>query len=255
MTIPPAALTEFSRTLADPRERFAILAEGNVSLRDGDRPQDVFWVKASGVEMHRAEQGDFVSLHLPSVIEFIDGESVGDEAVSRMFEEAGAGGRRPSVEALLHAVCLSDPAVTAVAHSHPEAALSVLCSQRPELLVAGALFPDEIVVLGRHRMLVPYVDPGISLARTVRVMLDAHQQRHGASPRVIYLQNHGVFALGSSPREALQITRMVEKTARVLQGAARFGEPRYLPEDEASRIDTRPDELHRRRLLAEAREG
>jgi len=101
-------------------------------------------------------------------------------------------------------------------------------------------------VLGLAPLLVPYVDPGLQLAREVRRML---RERDAGVPRVIYLQNHGMFALGKSEAEVLQITEMAVKVAGVLLGAAQIGGVEYMDSAEAIRIDTRPDELMRRAVL------
>lgn len=245
----PSSIVAFARELGDPRSPFAILAEGNVSIRDGSG----FVVKATGAQMCDASDDDFVRVELGTLLDLIhDVGRTADDDVSRAFGAAGEpGARRPSVESLLHAVCYRIGSVRAVAHSHPETALALLSSSRPELIAEGAMFPDQIVVLGRHPLYVPYADPGLELARNVDRLLDDHCATHGEPPKVLYLQNHGIFALGTSVAEAMRITRMAEKCARVLVGALAAGGPRFLVPTEADRIDTRPDELLRRRQLAE----
>ena len=114
------------------------------------------------------------------------------------------------------------------------------------------LFPDQIVVLGRRPLFVPYVDPGLALARRVRDDLKLHVARHGEPPKVIYLGNHGLFALGLTPEHVLQITAMAVKASRVLAGALAVGGVSALAEAEADRIDARPDEHYRRAALARA---
>ena len=69
---------------------------------------------------------------------------------------------------------------------------------------------------------------------------------------MIYLRNHGLFALGRDPGDALAITTMAVKCARVLQCALAVGHPTYLDDVLAARIDTRLDEQLRRARLAEA---
>jgi ribulose-5-phosphate 4-epimerase/fuculose-1-phosphate aldolase len=69
---------------------------------------------------------------------------------------------------------------------------------------------------------------------------------------VIYLRNHCLFALGRDPGDALAITMMAVKCARVLQDALAVGHPTYLDDALAARIDTRPDEQLRRAKWAEA---
>ena len=120
------------------------------------------------------------------------------------------------------------------------------------------LFPDQIVVLGRRPLFVPYVDPGLALARRVRDDLARHVTRHGEPPKVIYLGNHGLFALGRTPEHVLQITAMAVKASRVLAGALAMGGVRALTDAQADRIESRPDEHYRRAALAragEARDG
>jgi hypothetical protein len=47
------------------------------------------------------------------------------------------------------------------------------------------------------------------------------------------------------------MTAMAQKCARAIIGAASVGGVRFMPEHEVRRIDTRPDEIYRRALLAE----
>ena len=164
-------------------------------------------------------------------------------------------GRRPSVEAMLHAVCLELGGAQAVGHTHPGPVVALLCSEHAEKLATEMLFPDQVVVLGRRPLFVPYVDPGLALARRVRDELETHVARHGEPPKVIYLGNHGLFALGATPEHVLQITAMAVKASRVLAGALAVGGPSALAEAEADRIDARPDEHYRRAALARARTG
>ncbi|NQX33210.1 class II aldolase/adducin family protein [Herbiconiux sp. VKM Ac-2851] len=278
------ALVELSRELGRPDRAWAVLAEGNTSVALGDGRM---LVKASGASMAIAVPGDFVAVGLPEVLALVDaapddpaaatdracatgatvdtgagvdlaadaGPGAGhsaddDEAVRALFAAAAAGGRRPSVEALLHAVCLALPGVEAVGHTHPVPVNALLCSPRASLLVEGALFPDQIVVLGTDPLLVPYADPGLPLARVVRRMLGERLAATGSVPKVVYLGNHGMFALGSSPAEVLRITEMAVKVAQVVLGSLAAGGPVFLSAEDVARIDTRPDELLRRAALA-----
>lgn len=112
------------------------------------------------------------------------------------------------------------------------------------------MFPDQIVVMGQSQMLVPYVDPGLPLAQEVLARLRSHVRRFGSHPKVIYLQNHGMFALGATAEETLQITAMAVKAARVMISALSVGRPTFLAQHNADRINTRPDEELRRNLLS-----
>ncbi|WP_125099415.1 class II aldolase/adducin family protein [Leucobacter chromiireducens] len=241
-------IVELTRRAGDPGHGFAILAEGNTSIRTAP---DRMLVKATGSSMRGATHESFVEVDLPAFWAAIDAGPADDAHVRELFSRATTWGNgRPSVESLLHAVCQRLDGVDAVVHTHPVPVNTLLCSDQAELLVAGSLFPDQIVVMGRHALLIPYVDPGLPLARAVAASLDSHLQEHGERPRVIYLRNHGMFALAETAEEAVSITEMAVKSARVLAGALTIGAPVFLTEEHADRIDTRPDELLRRSLLA-----
>jgi rhamnose utilization protein RhaD (predicted bifunctional aldolase and dehydrogenase) len=241
-----ATIIDLSRTIGRPEAELVILAEGNTSVRTAD---DRMLVKATGSFLATADETDFVEVDLPIYTGLLATVGASDEAVAERLEAAVvAGTKRPSVESLLHAVCYSVPGVEVVAHTHPIAVNAILCSAHPEALL-GSLFPDQIVVLGRRPLLVPYVDPGLKLAQYVAARLLEHVAQYGRAPKAIYLANHGMFALGATADEVLQVTNMAVKVARVVAGAYGLGGPAYLSDADADRIDTRPDEEYRRRLL------
>lgn len=213
--------------LAHSLAEHAILAEGNVACRlDGD----AMLVKASGASLATATASSFVALPVAAALE--PGTPPAD-------------GPRPSVEAPLHAVCFQHADAEFVGHTHPVPVNAVLCSEHAPSIVRP-LFPDQIVVCGADPLFVPYVDPGLELAAAVRDLLTVRSR----PPKAIYLQNHGLVALGQTPQEVLQITAMAVKAAEILLGALATGAPAFLPDDEVARIDSRPDEHYRRRVLA-----
>lgn len=241
------AIVALSRALGDPARELAILGEGNTSLRSREA---TMLVKASGASLATVTAADFVELETAPLIAMLDEPAIDDAAVAEAFAAVEARtGRRPSVEAMLHAVCLERGGAEVVGHTHPVPVLALLCSPHAEALATPMLFPDQIVVLGRRPLFVPYVDPGLALARRVRDDLEAHVARHGEPPRVIYLGNHGLFALGATPAHVLQITAMAVKASRVLAGALAVGGATGLSEADADRIDTRLDEHYRRGAL------
>jgi rhamnose utilization protein RhaD (predicted bifunctional aldolase and dehydrogenase) len=244
---PRAELVRLSRELGRPEADLVVLAEGNAAVRVGP---DAMLVKATGAMMRDAEPDDFVTVSIAALLELLDGPG-DDAAVAAGFRRARIdGSRRASVEAILHAVCLTAGGATVVAHTHPTAVNAVLCSRRAADLADVALFPDQVVVLGSAPLFVEYHDPGVPLARQVRRQLVAHLAEHGTPPRVVYLANHGMFALGAAREEVLQVTTMAVKTARVLAGTWALGGPRPMTTEHVLRIDTRPDELLRRAALA-----
>ena len=240
-------LIAMTRTLGDPALDYAILGEGNSSARiDGE----TFWVKASGAQMGTIEAEGFVEVRFDRVLSMLKAESLSDEEVKAGLEAARVDPQataRPSVETVLHAVILSLEGVSFVGHTHPTAVNAILCSQKAEEAIAGRLFPDEIVYCGLAPVYVPYTDPGLPLTRAVRDAIDAYLDEYRERPKVVLLQNHGLFALGQSPSEVENITAMYCKTARVILGTYALGGPHPMNPEAVARIHTRPDELYRRR--------
>ena len=241
-------IVALSRALGDPALDLAILGEGNTSLRTGD---GTMLVKASGASLVSVTAADFVELETAPLTALLDDPAADDAAVAQAFapvEERT--GRRPSVEAMLHAVCLELGGAHVVGHTHP------VPVRRAPVLPArrGA----------GHRDALPRPDRGPGTPAALRALRRsgpragaprprrsrAHVARHGEPPKVIYLGNHGLFALGLTPEHVLQITAMAVKASRVLAGALAAGGASALAEAEADRIDARPDEHYRRAALA-----
>jgi len=176
------------------------------------------------------------------------------QTVQRVYDEAKvdkAQKRRPSVETLFHAVCLSLPGVSFVAHTHPAPVNMLCCSASFPESLRGRMYPDEVVWLGVDSVFVPYRDPGVELAREISAALAAYRSRNGEVPQVAYLQNHGLVALGGTRTAAENTTFTAVKAARVRLGAMAAGGIHLLPEGEARRLLGRPDEAYRIKMAQE----
>ncbi|WP_051580487.1 class II aldolase/adducin family protein [Pseudonocardia acaciae] len=242
-------LVRLSHQLGDPAADLAILGEGNTSAALGDGS---FLVKASGATLGRITEDDLVRLDHAEVLALVDDPTLDDHDVAALSARLAASheGKPASIETMLHALALDLPGVRVVGHTHPTAVNALLCSDRAADLVAGSLFPDQVVVCGAHALLVPYAEPGLPLARAVRRGLAAHVDEHGAPPRLVHLANHGIVALGENAAQVLAVTAMAVKAARILSGALAVGAPRYLDPETVRRLDTRADERHRRAMLS-----
>lgn len=255
MNTPRLELLRLCNALGEPGRDLVLSAEGNVSSRvDGQADESLrMIIKASGCSLATMTEDDLLLVDRRVISPLLDLADLTDGDTAAAYRasvvDGGAHPRMPSVEAILHAVIYDETGAHVIAHTHPTAVNAILCSQHPELLVGGALFPDMIVVLGRRQLLLPYVDPGVPLARAVRDAIRAFVAEEGTSPRVIYLANHGLFVLAASPDEALQITSMVVKVARIIAGSLAAGGPRFLDPANVDRIEKRPDEQYRRSLL------
>ena len=242
-------LVALSNHLGDPAMDCAILGEGNTSTR---ADAETFWVKASGFELRTITAKGFVRVAFDRVFDLLDRPALSDAEVKAGLSAAKvdpAAIAHPSVETLLHAIGLNLEGVNFIGHTHPVAVNSLTCSVGFEAAFAGRLFPDEIVICGPAPLLVPYVDPGVPLARYIQQQLAVYADRYGQPPRVILMQNHGLIALGRTPQQVENITLMMVKTARILLGAITAGGPRFMAQADVDRIHTRPDELYRRQKL------
>src|SRR5262245_33156378 len=237
-----------SHELGREERQLAILGEGNTSAicQDG-----VFWVKASGSQLGNITSQGFSQVSLGAVMELLENETMDDHAVGRALLEVlvDSSHRRPSVETFLHALCLQEGGAKWVAHTHAVSVNQILCSRLGAEPFLQHLFPDGIVVCGRHPAVVPYVDPGFVLGRVVRDEFRRYADAHGHLPKLLLMVNHGLVALGQTAQEALNITLMADKWAKVIVGTAALGGPNFLPDEEAARIDARLDEHYRRSLL------
>lgn len=243
------ALIDLSHQLGREGRGWAILGEGNTSARLDD---DTFLVKASGSYLSTIEEGGFSAVKIQPVLDMIDSEDLTDEQVKEGLSAAlvDPGGKRPSVETFLHALCLTEGGASWVGHTHTESVLKILCSKLSFEPFMKPLYPDQIVVCGREIAILPYVDPGLILARAVRDVLRDFKERTGTTPKLLLMQNHGPVALGKNAKEVFNIHQTLDKWANVLLGAITCGGVNYLSEEQADRIESRPDEHYRRQMIA-----
>lgn len=241
-------LASLSRELGREDRQLAILGEGNTSADLGD---GTFLVKASGTSLGTltAEGLSHVShaavdrlLARPDASE----QEIEDGLVACLVDPTR---RKPSVETFLHSLCLREPGVGWTGHTHTTSVLSVLASRHGAEPFHRHVCPDAIVVCGRQVLSIPYINPGLELALAVRDGLARFRAEHGKPPKVILMENHGPVALGASSKEVFNIMLMLDKWARVLLGAFATGGPRFLPDEEVARIDSRLDEAYRRRMI------
>jgi len=252
-------LVAMSKHLGDPANDYVILGEGNTS---GLNTDGTFWVKASGHQLPTIGADGFVRVSLTRALAILDEDGLDDAGIKARLMEARVDpetGRwpspnsttRPSTETVFHALCLSLDDVNFVGHTHATAVNMLTCSNAFEEAFSGRLFPDEIVMCGIAPVLVPYIDPGIPLAREIRSRINAYIDTYAEIPKVILMQNHGPVALGRTAEQVENITAMMVKTARVILGAYSVGGPHFLTPENVDRIHTRPDEAYRRKLLGE----
>lgn len=241
-------LVQLARELGKPELKLSILAEGNVSADAGD---GTFFVKASGGQMGTIEAGGFTQVRTQVILDALTRPDISDQAVQGVMEASrvSPNSKLPSIETFLHAICLSEGGAKWVGHTHTLSVNRILCSRHGAQLFLKHVFPDSIVVCGRHVAIVPYADPGVRLALGMQASLRDFMQRHGTPPKVVLMESHGPVALGQSEKEVMNIMLMLDKWALVLWGTYAAGGPKFLEDSISERIETRPDEHHRRKEL------
>jgi len=242
-------LVAMSRYLGDPERPYVILGEGNTSARIDE---DSFYVKASGTTLEGCSGGDFLPVSISKVIAILDDPKATDDDVDKVLRAAvldPGEKRKPSVETMLHAILLQYPEYAFAAHSHPVLTNAILCSVNAEEAMAGRTCPDHIVVMGNKSVWVPYVDPGLVLAREVRDRVRRFIDEEGELPRAIMLQNHGSIAMAENGKKTIAITRMTEKASQIVLGSYAMGGPHFMDAKNVDRIHTRPDEAYRQKVI------
>ena len=242
------ALLELARELGDGRQ-MAILGEGNVSA---SLDEERFLVKASGTNLATLQPDQLVAVRSKPLLDAVEeDQALQDEAVEALLRDVreDKGALKPSVESLFHAWLLHQPGVACVGHVHPVAVNQVLCSPAAQQYARKRLFPDQVVYCGAESVLVPYVDPGLALARRIAAEVDAFRMRHDRMPVLILLVNHGLIALGGSAKEVAAAIAMAEKAATVFLGAAMAGGPVFMSSEHVHRISDRIDEHYRQGML------
>ena len=242
-------LIELSQKLGDPCLSLAILGEGNTSADIGD---GTFWVKASGSQLSTINENGFSRLYGEKVLDLLDNPTLDDTGVAEGLKNAlfDKKMRKSSVETFLHAMCIFECKVKWVGHTHPISVMSILCSKEGVKPFQKHIYPDEIVVCGEQIAVVPYIDPGLPLARAVREALHRFMDTYGHSPKLLLMENHGMVALGQQAKDVMNISLMADKWARTILGTYTMGGPKNLTDDQARRIETRPDEEYRRKQIS-----
>jgi rhamnose utilization protein RhaD (predicted bifunctional aldolase and dehydrogenase) len=242
------SLLALSHQLGGERLRMTILGEGNTSVRIDD---ETFAVKASGSNLASLSAGDVTSCAFDRLLPLLDKSSATDVEVDQALLAArlDPATKKPSIEALFHAYLLTLPGVRCVGHVHAIAVNQILCSSRAREFAEKRACPDEIVMCGVESVFVPYAEPGLGLSQAIRREVVAFVKRTGRDPKIILLQNHGIIAVGSSPKSVLGSLLMAEKAAEIFVGAAALGGPVFLTAEQCERIAGRPDEHYRQKML------
>ena len=176
---------------------YVIAGGGNTSFKD----DETIWIKASGHALADMTEDGLVALsreklHVISTNTYPDDPPAREELVKAdMFSSILDPGknRRPSVETSLHEVIH----YKYVVHLHPTLINGLLCSRNAKSLTQK-LFSDTV-------LFVPYTDPGYILFKKLEAEILQYRHKFSHDPKIIFLENHGVFVGADSTDEIKNI--------------------------------------------------
>ena len=172
---------------------FVLAGGGNTSFKEGD----VMYVKASGTRLATITEEGFVPVSRSRMRETMEkaypdsdrereAAFLADVQAARILPDET---RRPSVEALLHALFPQKY----VLHLHPTKLNGLTCGKDGESW-AKKLY-------GGDALWIPLCRPGYILGSLCSRAMERERRENGRDTNVILLQNHGVFVAGDSVRE------------------------------------------------------
>lgn len=158
---------------------------GNTSYKENDR----LFVKASGKALAFIDEDDFVEMSRSALLDIarstLEGSDreVEAEVLRRMLlaRAAGEETKRPSVEAMLHALFPQKY----VLHLHPTVINGMTCAK-------GGRITAE-VLFGSEMLWIPEIKPGYTLANRAAGDMNRFAKEHGEPCHLLFLENHGVF--------------------------------------------------------------
>lgn len=175
--------------------RFVIAGGGNTSYKNKEK----LWVKASGSSLSTITEEGFAvldreKLSLMSEKVYSSDATEREEQVKNDLAEATlTKGKRPSVETSMHNII----GFSYVVHLHPTLVNGLMCAQDAE--------KELFRLFGEKNVYISYTDPGYVLYKKVEEKIKEYRAKHREEPKVIWLQNHGIFVAANTVDEIKEI--------------------------------------------------
>jgi rhamnose utilization protein RhaD (predicted bifunctional aldolase and dehydrogenase) len=186
-------------------QAYVIAGGGNTSYKNKEK----LWIKASGVSLADIDAVGFVVMNR-ELLNVVGSKLYPDDPIRREEEVKedlkksviSPEHLRPSVETSLHN--LID--YSYIVHTHPTAINALLCANNARQEVEERF--------GSEALYVEYTDPGYILFKKLQARIEAYQSQFGIAPKIIFLQNHGIFVGANSAHEIKSIYDSVESRIR-----------------------------------------
>ena len=175
--------------------RYVIAGGGNTSYKNNEK----IWVKSSGFALSTITEEGFAVLDRAKLSR-ISSNTYSTDSFERerqikddLNDACITSGKRPSVETSLHNAI----GYSFVIHLHPTLVNGLMCGNDAEKLT--------YTILGGDVLFVPYIDPGYVLFKDVEARITNYRALYGFDPKVILLQNHGIFVSSDNCDEVKDI--------------------------------------------------
>ena len=174
-------------------EVYVLAGGGNTSFKE----DGVLYVKSSGTRLSDIRPEQFVRMDMGKLTAMLDALYPAEDdaresaALADMFAARlpGEEAKRPSVEAILHALF----PYKYVLHVHPPLVNGLTCGVDGER-ICGELFGDEAVWIG-------LVKPGYILSTICKQVFADRLAKIGEYPKIAIMQNHGIFIAADTTDE------------------------------------------------------
>jgi rhamnose utilization protein RhaD (predicted bifunctional aldolase and dehydrogenase) len=191
---------------------YIIAGGGNTSFKD----ENTIWVKASGISLKTIDQSGFVDLSR-EMLKAIESREYSNNPADRehevkedLYKAVISSNKRPSVETSLH----NSIDYTYVVHTHPTRLNGLLCSTRAREL--------SEILFGADALFIQYIDPGYTLFKEVLREITGYKNKFGYCPKIILLENHGVFVASNRVSEIEAIYHSIEEKINNVLGNIRI---------------------------------
>ncbi len=182
---------------------YVIAGGGNTSWKN----DDYLWIKASGTSLATITEDGFAKMNR-KCLDQLSRKNFSSDPLKRESEikeelyncNAGDKSKRPSVETSLHNLIN----YSFVVHTHPALVNSLMCAKNSRA-ETQRLFGNDVLY-------VEYTDPGYILFKLVEKRINEYKGKFNKEPKVIFLENHGVFVAADSTDEINTIYDQLEKT-------------------------------------------
>ena len=197
-------LIDISRFFGKQKD-YTLAGGGNPSYKEKDH----IWVKASGAALATIDEEGFAVLDREKVKvtgtkKYSDDPQVrevevkADLIAANIYPEKQ---KRPSVETSFHEL-INYPFVV---HMHPTITNALTCSNQAR--------QKTLELFGEEAMYIPYA-PGYELFKKVQAAMTPYREKFGHDPKMIFLENHGVFVSADDTSEIRSIYEHITGTIR-----------------------------------------